>query len=102
MGPLLDKTPGDSNDPIKQLCGESRRALASSFDPHRERARHMVDQRPDPRLRAPLDASEVVQDVLFDVPQVHSARPRIVDAFFALVRDRRREQPGTGSFGITG
>jgi hypothetical protein len=102
MGPLLGNTPGESNDPIKQLCGESRRALATSFDQHRERARHMVDQRPDPRLRAPLDALEVVQEVLFDVTQVYSARPRIVDAFFALVRNRRRGPPGTGSSGITG
>jgi hypothetical protein len=81
----LDKAPGDSNDPIKQLCSDGRRAPATFFVRHRGRARHMVDLRSDRRLRAPLDASEVVQDVLFDVPQVCSARLRIVDACFAVV-----------------
>jgi hypothetical protein len=30
-GTLMDQTPGDSYDPIEQLCGGDRRALATLF-----------------------------------------------------------------------
>jgi RNA polymerase sigma-70 factor (ECF subfamily) len=63
----MDKTPGDPNDPIARLRGGDRRALAALFEQHRERLRRMVELRLDPRLRARLDASDVVQEAFLDV-----------------------------------
>ncbi len=76
MGALMDKTPGDPNDPIEQLRGGDRQALAALFDQHRERLRRMVELRLDPRLRARLDASDVVQEAFLDVA-------RDLDAYLA-------------------
>jgi hypothetical protein len=39
---FLAKTPGDSNVPIQQFCGDDRPALATLLDQHRERLRRMV------------------------------------------------------------
>jgi hypothetical protein len=99
---LLAKTPGDSNVPIQQFCGDDRPAPAALLDQHRERLRRLVELRLDPRTRARLDASDLVQDTFLDVAQEHNERPRVVDAFFALARRRRGKPPGTGSMGITG
>ena len=57
-----DKTPGDPTDPIEQLRGGDRQALATLFDKHRDRLRRMVELRIDARLRARLDPSDVLQD----------------------------------------
>jgi RNA polymerase sigma-70 factor (ECF subfamily) len=67
MGTLMDKALGDPNDPIEQLRGGNRHALAALFEQHRERLRRMVELRLDPRLRARLDASDVVQEAFLDV-----------------------------------
>ena len=62
-----DKTPGDPTDPIETLRGGDRRALAALLDHYRDRLRRMVELRLDPRLRGPLDASDVVQEAFLDV-----------------------------------
>lgn len=67
MGTLMDKALGDPNDPMEQLRGGDRQALAALFEQHRERLRRMVELRLDPRLRARLDASDVVQEAFLDV-----------------------------------
>ena len=63
----MDKTPGDPTDPIDRLRGGDRGALAGLFDEHRERLRRMVELRIDARLRARIDASDVLQEAFLDV-----------------------------------
>ena len=63
----MDKTPGDSTDPIEKLRGGGRQALATLLDQYRDRLRRMVELRLDARLRARLDASDVVQEAFIDV-----------------------------------
>ena len=67
MGTLMDKTPGDSTDPIDRLRGGDRGSLAELFDKHRDRLRRMVELRIDARLRARLDPSDVLQEAFLDV-----------------------------------
>jgi RNA polymerase sigma-70 factor (ECF subfamily) len=67
MGTIEDKRSGDSTDPIDRLRKGDRGALAELFNQHRDRLRRMVELRLDPRLRARLDASDVVQDAFLDV-----------------------------------
>jgi RNA polymerase sigma-70 factor, ECF subfamily len=76
MGSDEDKTPGNPTDPIASLRGGGRHALATLFDQYRDRLRRMVDLRLDPRLRARLDASDVVQEAFLDVA-------RDLDAYLA-------------------
>jgi RNA polymerase sigma-70 factor, ECF subfamily len=63
----MDKTPGDSTDPLDRLRGGDRGALAALFEQHRDRLRRMVELRLDARLRSRLDASDVVQEAFLDV-----------------------------------
>jgi RNA polymerase sigma-70 factor (ECF subfamily) len=67
MGTHMDKTPGDSTDPLDRLRGGDRGALAAFFEQHRDRLRRMVELRLDARLRSRLDASDVVQEAFLDV-----------------------------------
>jgi RNA polymerase sigma-70 factor (ECF subfamily) len=67
MGTEESKTPGNPTDPIASLRGGGRDALATLFDQYRDRLRHMVELRLDPRLRARLDASDVIQEAFLDV-----------------------------------
>jgi len=67
MGTLMDHTPGDATDPIEQLRGGDRQALATLFERYRDRLRRMVELRIDARLRARLDASDVLQEAFLDV-----------------------------------
>ncbi len=67
MGTLMDTTPGDSVDPIARLKGGDRKALAELFHAHRDRLRRMVELRIDARLRARIDASDVLQEAFMDV-----------------------------------
>src|SRR6516165_8501443 len=76
MGTLMDKTPGDPTDPIDRLRGGGRGALAELFDQYRDRLRRMVELRIDARLRARLDASDVLQEAFLDVA-------RDLDAYLA-------------------
>jgi len=63
----MDKTHGDVTDPIDRLRGGDRAALAALFDEHRDRLRRMVDLRLDARLRARVDAADVLQEAFLDV-----------------------------------
>jgi RNA polymerase sigma-70 factor (ECF subfamily) len=72
----MDQTPRKSPDPIEQLRDGGRPALAKIFDLHRDRLRRMVELRIDARLRARLDASDVVQEAFLDVD-------RDLDAYLA-------------------
>jgi RNA polymerase sigma-70 factor, ECF subfamily len=63
----MEQTPGDVTDPIDRLRGGDRAALAALFEQHRDRLRRMVELRLDARLRARLDASDVVQEAFLDV-----------------------------------
>ena len=67
MGTIMDHTPGDASDPIEQLRGGDREALANLFERYRDRLRRMVELRIDARLRARLDASDVLQEAFLDV-----------------------------------
>jgi RNA polymerase sigma-70 factor (ECF subfamily) len=67
MGTIEDNRSGNSTNPIDRLHKGDRGALAELFNQHRDRLRRMVELRLDPRLRARLDASDVVQDAFLDV-----------------------------------
>ncbi len=47
----MNKTPGNTDDPIALLRGCDCQALATLFEQHRQRLRRMVELRIDPRLR---------------------------------------------------
>jgi RNA polymerase sigma-70 factor (ECF subfamily) len=67
MGTDEDKTRDDPDDSIGSLRGGDPQALAALFDRYRHRLRRMVELRLDPRLRARLDASDVVQEAFIDI-----------------------------------
>jgi RNA polymerase sigma-70 factor (ECF subfamily) len=93
MGTFMDKTPGDPTELIEQLRGGDRQALAALFDQHRDRFRRMVDLRLDPRLRARLDASDVVQDAFIDVARdldAYLADPKLPPLLWMRVHVGRR------------
>jgi RNA polymerase sigma-70 factor (ECF subfamily) len=56
-----------ASDPIASLRSSDRRALAALFDRYRARLHRMVDLRLHPRLRARLDASDVLKEAYLDV-----------------------------------
>jgi RNA polymerase sigma-70 factor (ECF subfamily) len=76
MGTHIDRTTGDAANPIDRLRGGDRGALAALFDEHRDRLRRMVELRIDARLRARVDASDVLQEAFLDVA-------RDLDAYLA-------------------
>jgi RNA polymerase sigma-70 factor (ECF subfamily) len=93
MGVAMDKTPAEPNDPIAQIRGGDRKALAALFDQHRERLRRMVELRLDPRLRARLDASDVVQEAFIDVARdldAYLADPKLPPLLWLRVHVGRR------------
>lgn len=45
MGTVMEQTPGDATEPIEQLRGGDRRALATLFVRYRDRLRGMVELR---------------------------------------------------------
>ena len=73
MGTYDDKASGDPADPIARLRGGDRHARATLFDRYRHRRRGMVELRLDPCLRARLDASDVVQEVVVDIARALDA-----------------------------
>src|SRR5262245_53739569 len=92
-GNLIDKTPGDPTDPIETRRGGDRRALAALLDHYRDRLRRMVELRLDPRLRGPLDASDVVQEAFLDVAadlDASLADPRLAPMPWLCVHVGRR------------
>jgi RNA polymerase sigma-70 factor, ECF subfamily len=76
MGTLMDHRPADTTDPLEQLRGGGRQALAALFDRYRERLRRMAELRLYARVRARLDASDVLQEAFLDVA-------RDLDAYLA-------------------
>ncbi|MFO0952620.1 MAG: sigma-70 family RNA polymerase sigma factor [Isosphaeraceae bacterium] len=76
MGESAEPTPTGAHDPAAQLRGGGRAALAALFDRHRERLRRMVELRIDARLRARIDASDVLQEAFLDLA-------RDLDAYLA-------------------
>jgi RNA polymerase sigma-70 factor (ECF subfamily) len=63
----MDQTPGEVGSLHERLRAGDVRALAELFERHRDRLRRMVEIRMDPRLRARLDASDVLQEAYLDV-----------------------------------
>ena len=89
----MDKTPGDSTDPIERLRGGDRQALAALFEQHRDRLRRMVELRLDPRLRARFDASDVVQEAFLDVARdldAYLADPKLAPLLWLRLHVGRR------------
>ncbi len=76
MGTVVEHTSGEASDPLERLRTGRRGALAALFDQHRDRLERMVELRIDPRLRARLDAADVLQDAFLDVA-------RDLDAYLA-------------------
>jgi RNA polymerase sigma-70 factor (ECF subfamily) len=72
----MDHRPGDIADPLEQLRGGDRGALAALFARYRDPLRRMVELRIDARVRARLDASDVLQEAFLDVA-------RDLDAYLA-------------------
>jgi RNA polymerase sigma-70 factor, ECF subfamily len=90
MGTINDKMPGDS---IKGFRGSGPRALAALFDRHRDRLRRVVELRLDPRLRARLDASDVVREAFLDVAgdlDAYLADPRLPPLLWLRLHVGRR------------
>jgi RNA polymerase sigma-70 factor (ECF subfamily) len=89
----MDQTPGDPNELIQRLRAGDHQALATLFSHYRDRLRRMVELRLDPRLRARLDASDVVQDAFLDVSrdlQAYLADPKLPPLLWLRVHVGRR------------
>ena len=67
MGRLMDQTPSEMTRLNERLRAGDHRALAELFDQNRDRLRRMVELRMDPRLRARLDASDVLQEAYLEL-----------------------------------
>jgi RNA polymerase sigma-70 factor (ECF subfamily) len=93
MGISEENKSGDLDDPVEKLRGGDRQALAALFDKYRDRLRRMVELRLDPRLRARLDASDVVQEAFLDVARdldAYLADPRLPPVLWLRVHVGRR------------
>jgi hypothetical protein len=101
MGTIEDKVSGDPADPIAGLRGGERHARATRFDPYRDRLRRMVEWRRDPRLRARLDAADIVYEAFLDIVRKHTERSCVIDTFFALARHPWGRPPGKVPLGVT-
>src|SRR5262249_58164202 len=66
-GTLMDQTPNEVTHLIDRLRAGDREALSDLFHCYRERLRRMVELRMDPRVRARLDASDVLQEAYLDL-----------------------------------
>jgi RNA polymerase sigma-70 factor (ECF subfamily) len=104
MGAIVDKTPGDPDEPIEKLHAGDRQALATLFEQYRDRLRRMVELRLDARLRARLDASDVVQEAFLDVARdldAYLADPKLPPLLWLRLNVGRRlttlhrQHPGT-------
>jgi RNA polymerase sigma-70 factor, ECF subfamily len=76
MGTIMEHASGDTTELIERLRGGDRQALANLFGHYRDRLRRMVELRIDARVRARLDASDVLQEAFLDVS-------RDLDAYLA-------------------
>jgi RNA polymerase sigma-70 factor, ECF subfamily len=93
MGTQIDKTPGDSTDPLGRLRGGDLGGLAALFDQHRDRLRRTVELRLDARLRARLDPSDVLQEALLDAARdldAYLAEPKLPPLLWLRLHVGRR------------
>ncbi len=93
MGTVMEHKPGDAIDPIEQLRGGGRQALAALFDRYRDRLRRMVELRIDARVRARLDASDVLQEAFLDVAcdlEAYLADPKLPPLLWLRLHVGRR------------
>src|SRR6516164_10313597 len=93
MGISEENKSGDLDDPVEKLRGGDRQALAALFDKYRDRLRRMVELRLDPRLRARLDASDVVQEAFLDVARnldTYLANPKLPPLIWLRLHVGRR------------
>jgi RNA polymerase sigma-70 factor (ECF subfamily) len=67
MGLLMDKPPSGTGRDLEGIRAGDRQALASLFGRYRDRLRRMIDLRMDPRLRARVDASDVLQEAYLEL-----------------------------------
>lgn len=65
----MDPSSADIRDLIERARAGDADALDAIFTRHRERLRRMIDMRLDMRLRARLDASDVLQEAYLEVVQ---------------------------------
>ena len=72
----MDQTPNEVTHLIDRLRAGDRQALAELFHRYRERLRRMVELRMDARLRARLDASDVLQEAYLDAGRRSRCLPR--------------------------
>jgi RNA polymerase sigma-70 factor (ECF subfamily) len=89
----MDPEPGDVRDIYEQLRGGGRGALAALFNRYRDRLRRMVMLRMDDRLRARVDASDVLQEAYLDVERdldAYLADPRLPPLLWLRIHVGRR------------
>ena len=65
----MDQTPSEMTRLNERLRAGDHRALAELFAQNRDRLRRMIELRMDPRLRARLDASDVLQEAYLEAWQ---------------------------------
>ena len=93
MGTVMEHKSGDAVDPLEQLRGGDRQALAALFDRYRDRLRRMVELRIDSRVRARLDASDVLQEAFLDVArdlEAYLADPKLPPLLWMRLHVGRR------------
>jgi RNA polymerase sigma-70 factor (ECF subfamily) len=89
----MDQTPSEATRLIERLRAGDDRALAELFDRNRDRLRRMVELRMDPRLRARLDASDVLQEAYLDLAgdlEAYRADPKLQPLLWMRLHVGRR------------
>src|SRR5436305_10105684 len=67
MGTLMENNSGETAELLERARAADEAALSELFSRHRDRLRRMVEMRLDWRLRARIDASDVIQDAYLEV-----------------------------------
>ena len=91
----MDRTPNEVTHLIDRLRAGDRRALGELFDRYRDRLRRMVELRMDPRLRARLDASDVLQEAYPELAgdlDAYRADPKLQPLLWMRLHVGRRGQ----------
>ena len=89
----MDQTPNEVTHLIDRLCAGDRQALGKLFQCYRERLRRMVELRMDPRVRARLDASDVLQEAYLDLAgdlEAYRADPKLQPLLWMRLHVGRR------------
>jgi RNA polymerase sigma-70 factor (ECF subfamily) len=93
MGNLMDQTPIRTARLVERLLAGDHRALAELIDRYGDRLRRMVELRMDPRLRARLDASDVLQEAYLELARdldAYRADPRLSPLLWMRLHVGRR------------